>query len=142
MSVDPTKLSRVRKPQFTPAEVAKYQRTLLEAKKFRADRVARYRVRQGRVNESGLQAAIARWGRLHGFLVTKLRASGRRGVPDLLLIAPNGVIAFVEVKVPSGKTHPLQHDYIGKLRQRGARAEIIDRLDDAITLMLEMLETP
>jgi hypothetical protein len=55
---------------------------------------------------------------LGGFAL-KWVSPGTRGVPDRIVILPDGNIAFVEMKAPGGSLHPLQEHMIKKLGEKG-----------------------
>lgn len=52
--------------------------------------------------------------------------SGVRGVPDRLVLLPEGVIIFVEVKSPGEKPRPLQEKRMRDLKDLGFPAIVID----------------
>lgn len=54
--------------------------------------------------------------------------SGKRGVPDRIVLLPGGRIIFVELKAPGGKPRPLQRKRIKDLQELGFRVEVIDSI--------------
>lgn len=126
-----------RKARFTEEEKAKAARLIAHARGVRADRTQRYKVKTGRLTESRLQLAIASTARRMNFLVVKLRASGRRGVPDLLLITPRGRVSFMEVKIPGGRVAPSQVQFHRDLVEHGATVYVVYSLVEAIEKMQE-----
>lgn len=56
------------------------------------------------------------------FRVVKLVSPGNTGVPDRMVLGPNGFVAFVEFKQPGKKPTPKQDWWIKKLRDMGHAA--------------------
>lgn len=73
-----------------------------------------------------------------GFVVTagglyiKLTStySGNNGIPDRLILGPNGYHAFIELKKPGEEPSRLQHHWIKTLNDMGHRAGWTDNLKD------------
>lgn len=61
-----------------------------------------------------------------GGIVPKLTSPGFDGMPDRLLLLPEGKIAFVEVKTPGRKPRPIQVSRIKLLRRLGFKAYLLD----------------
>lgn len=62
-------------------------------------------------------------------LCFKFVSPGSDGVPDRILVFPNGVTAFVEVKAPGEAPRPLQRHRIHQLRKNKAVAEYFDSFE-------------
>ena len=60
-----------------------------------------------------------------GGLWWKFTSPGNTGVPDRVMILPNGKIIFVELKGPHGKVSPKQAVQIDKLRDCGVTVWVI-----------------
>lgn len=60
-----------------------------------------------------------------GGLFLKWVSPGNDGVPDRIAILPGGRIYFVELKTDRGKPKGVQKYMIRKLRERGARVDIV-----------------
>ena len=63
-----------------------------------------------------------------GCLVYKFSSPAKRGVPDSIVVAPNGFIFFIEYKSPNGtgelsKLQKIEHE---KLVSKGATVLVID----------------
>ena len=78
-----------------------------------------------KVVEQGLVRAVRR----SGGLALKFVSPGFNGVPDRLLLFPNGRAAFCEVKAPGEKPRPLQVHRMEQLRGLGFRVYVVDSLD-------------
>jgi len=61
-----------------------------------------------------------------GGIAPKLVCPGFDGMPDRIVLLPDGRIAFVEVKAMSCKPRPLQLARHGLLRQLGFKVYVLD----------------
>ena len=62
----------------------------------------------------------------HGGLAPKFVSPGWDGVPDRLVLLPDGRMAFVELKAPGKKLRPLQVKRKRQLEKLGFRVYLID----------------
>ena len=62
-------------------------------------------------------------------LALKFVSPGFAGMPDRLVILPDGIIAFVELKAPGKKPRPLQLSRHRLLRELGFKVYVIDSVD-------------
>ena len=67
-----------------------------------------------------------------GGLFIKFTSPSHSGVPDRVVILPNGRIYFVEFKAPNKKPRPLQLHIINKIRELGCEVRVIDRKVDKL----------
>ena len=74
--------------------------------------------------ESHLQKQCIAAAKKSGAWAIKVKAVGRRGMPDLIVIFPGGVVAFVELKTPTGVLSKLQIVFIRLLKKFGANAYV------------------
>ena len=89
--------------------------------------------------EGRVQAyAMAEFKKLGG-LIRKIRYEGRNGCPDLLVILPGGLVAFVEVKKDE-RTGPDPHQTREheRMRQRGARVYVVGSKEQVNELVAEL----
>lgn len=56
----------------------------------------------------------------------KLVSPGTDGMPDRMVLLPDGKLSFVEVKAPGEKPRPLQIRRHEQLRQLGFRVAVLD----------------
>ena len=56
----------------------------------------------------------------------KFISPGKVGVPDRMVLLPQGRIVFVELKAPGEKIRPLQAHIINTIKALGFKVEIID----------------
>lgn len=69
--------------------------------------------------------------RKEGFLYFKFVSPQNPGVPDRLIIAPDGWVAFAEIKADGGKVSDLQRRNIDMLKARGLQAEVVRGMEGA-----------
>jgi len=74
--------------------------------------------------EKELERKIVAHCKRNGVLCYKFVSPGRSGVPDRMLVFPNGRVAFAEIKVPGGRVSALQQHELKQLRQRGLPADV------------------
>jgi hypothetical protein len=77
----------------------------------------------------------------HGGIAPKFVSPGFDGMPDRLVILPDGVIAFAELKAPGKKPRPLQLARHRLLRSLGVQVYVIDS-EEQIGGMLHELLSP
>ena len=76
-----------------------------------------------------------------GGLALKFVSPGMAGVPDRLLLFPEGKIAFVEMKAPGKHPTKLQNLRHEQLRNLGFRVYVVDSIDQ-IGELLHEISTP
>lgn len=59
-------------------------------------------------------------------LALKFVSPGMAGVPDRIVLMPEGKMAFVELKAPGKKPRPLQVCRMQKLQRLGFRCYVVD----------------
>lgn len=75
----------------------------------------------------------------HGGIALKFTSPGFDGMPDRLLLFPNGKIAFAELKAPGKKPRPLQLARHRLLKQLGFKVFVIDRKEQIGGVIDEIL---
>lgn len=106
------------------------------------DKVTIARGYQGVVRESEIEASMRKQLLARGCLVWKFISPGTAGVPDRIVILPNGVIYFVEMKSDRGTAddrqkyraeqllaHGCNHRFV---KGRKSVERFIQEIDDAI----------
>ena len=81
------------------------------------------------MREKEVERKLVRAVRDAGGLALKFVSPGFNGVPDRLLLFPNGRAAFCEVKAPGEKPRPLQVHRMEQLRGLGFRVYVVDSVD-------------
>ncbi len=77
----------------------------------------------------------------HGGIALKFTSPGFDGMPDRLILLPNGRMAFAELKAPSKKPRPLQLSRHGLLRRLGFKVYVIDGADQ-IGGIIDEIQSP
>ena len=76
--------------------------------------------------------------RLMGGLAPKFVSPGFDGVPDRLILLPNGRMAFAELKAPGKQLRPLQKRRKRQLETLGFRVYVIDNTDQIGGVLSEL----
>lgn len=88
------------------------------------------------MRESTLERRLVREVKAIGGLALKWTSPGNRGVPDRLVILPNGQTIYVEMKAPGKPLQPLQEKWARTLRGMGHKVYKIDS-DEAIDQFIQ-----
>ena len=78
------------------------------------------------MREKVIEQKLVKAVRLKGGIAPKFVSPGFDGVPDRLVLLPDGKCGFVEVKAPGRKPRPLQMARIKLLRRLGFSVFILD----------------
>ena len=81
--------------------------------------------------EASIERAFATRMKKVGVDTIKLNVQGNRGVPDRLVLLPNGRVVFVEFKRPGERLRPLQAHWHNKLESMGFIVLVFDDTDTA-----------
>lgn len=76
-----------------------------------------------------------------GGIAPKFVSPSLAGMPDRLVLLPDGVFAFVELKAPGESPRPLQKARHRKLRSLGFKVYVIDSTDGIGGMLHELLST-
>lgn len=90
------------------------------------------------MRESAVENKLRDAAKKRGGIALKFISPGLAGVPDRLIILPDGKYAFVEVKRPGGKTRPIQKIRHRQLRNLGCKVYILDHPDQIPGLLHEI----
>ena len=93
-------------------------------------------MREKTIEQKLVQAVKAKGG-----IAPKFVSPGFSGVPDRLILLPDGKCGFVEVKAPGEKPRPLQESRIRLLRRLGFLVYVLDDAEQ-IGGMLDEIQTP
>ena len=81
------------------------------------------------MKESSIEAHLVREVKRHGGLFYKFVSPGNPGVPDRLVILPDGRTFFVELKTEVGRLAKLQRWQRSEMEKRGADVRVLYGLD-------------
>ena len=68
----------------------------------------------------------------------KFVSPGMSGVPDRIVLLPQGRIVFVELKAPGKKLRPIQEYRAKELKSLGFRVECIDSIEKVMKFVEEV----
>ena len=88
--------------------------------------------------EKQIEQKLVKATRRRGGWALKLSSPGTSGLPDRLVMMPEGIAAFVEVKAPGQKPRPLQLAQMRKLKQLGFPVYVLDDADQIETILEEV----
>lgn len=74
----------------------------------------------------------------HGGICPKFTSPGFDGMPDRIVLMPNGKMAFVEVKAPGEKPRPLQRARHGMLKRLGFKVYVLDSVEQIERIIHEI----
>lgn len=91
------------------------------------------------MRESQIEARLVRMVQEHGGLCYKFVSPNNPGVPDRLVITPDGRTIYVELKTEDGLLSALQRYQISEMRRRGADVRVINGLDAVKAFIEEVM---
>lgn len=91
------------------------------------------------MKEKLIEQALVKAVKHQGGLCIKLTSPGLVGIPDRLVLLPDGCVGFVEVKKTGKKPRKVQVKRIEQLKQLGFKAFVLDTPDEIPTLMDEIV---
>lgn len=80
------------------------------------------------MREKSIEEKLTKAVQQNGGVCWKFTSPGTAGVPDRLLLLPDGRLAFVEVKAPGEQPRPLQRSRHRLLQRLGFRVYVLDNL--------------
>ena len=92
------------------------------------------------MREKQIENKLATEAKKLGGIALKFVSPSFDGMPDRLVLIPDGHIAFVELKTPGKKPRPLQLSRHRLLRSLGFRVYVIDSVEQ-IGVMLDEIRT-
>ena len=90
------------------------------------------------MKESAIEARLAREVKRLGGLCYKFTSPGNPGVPDRIVILPNGRTVYIELKTEIGRLAKVQQWQIEQLRQRGADVRVLKGIDQVNAFLEEV----
>ena len=87
--------------------------------------------------ENKLKTAV----KAEGGLCLKFTSPGTDGVPDRIILLPNGKLAFAELKAPGKQMRPLQEYRKRQLEDLGFKVYVIDSIEAIGGVLSEIQST-
>ena len=81
------------------------------------------------MREKEIEQALVKAVKARDGMCPKFTSPGMDGMPDRLVLLPQGRIGFVEVKAPGKKPRPLQVHRHEELRNLGFQVFVLDRFE-------------
>lgn len=91
-------------------------------------------------NERQIEQRLVTETRKRGGMALKFVSPSFAGMPDRLILLPDGKMAFVEVKAPGQKPRPLQVKRHAMLRKLGFKVFVLDAASDIPVILKEVME--
>lgn len=80
--------------------------------------------------ESSIERSIKYYVASKGGMVIKQNADLYKGIPDRLVLMPNGQMFFIEIKDPKGRLSEMQVHWIKILNNINVRAYVVNSLEE------------
>ena len=91
-------------------------------------------------NERQIEQRLVTETRKRGGMALKFVSPSFAGMPDRLILLPDGKMAFVEVKAPGQKPRPLQEKRHAMLRKLGFKVFVLDAASDIPMMLKKVVE--
>lgn len=91
-------------------------------------------------NERQIEQRLVTETRKRGGMALKFVSPSFAGMPDRLILLPDGKMAFVEVKAPGQKPRPLQVKRHAMLRKFGFKVFVLDAASDIPMMLKKVVE--
>ena len=88
--------------------------------------------------ESQFESRLVRGIKKLGGIAYKFVSPGNTGVPDRIVILPDGSIEFVELKTDTGKLSKIQTRQIERIKKLGATVQVLYGQDDVDTYLTDI----
>ena len=92
------------------------------------------------MREKIIEQKLIKAAKAMGGIAPKFTSPGFDGMPDRLILLPNGKIAFAELKAPGKKPRPLQAARHNLLRRLGFKVYVIDGAEQIGSVLDEIGE--
>lgn len=90
------------------------------------------------MKESTIEARLAREVKKLGGLCYKFTSPGNPGVPDRIVILPNGRTVYIELKTEIGRLAKIQKWQIKEMQKRGADVRVLKGIDQVNAFLEEV----
>ena len=92
------------------------------------------------LSEKQIEQKLVAEVRRRGGMALKFVSPSYSGMPDRLVLLPDGKVAFVEVKAPGKKPRSLQVKRHATLRKLGFQVFVLDAASDILVILKEVME--
>lgn len=93
------------------------------------------------IREADIERYFKREVEKHGAIVWKFVSPNQSGVPDRIVLMPNGAAVFAEIKAPGKKPRPLQQAVFEKMARLNFRVWVIDTHDAVSEFVKHYIKT-
>ncbi|MDU5272521.1 MAG: VRR-NUC domain-containing protein [Finegoldia magna] len=80
--------------------------------------------------EKEIEKALIDKVKFHGGICLKFTSPSMTGIPDRIILLPNGMIGFVETKRPGGEPRSIQKKRIRQFKKLGFKVYVLDSKDN------------
>ncbi|WP_294856424.1 VRR-NUC domain-containing protein [uncultured Oscillibacter sp.] len=91
------------------------------------------------MKESAIEAKLVRMVRDRGGLCYKFVSPGNPGVPDRIVITPDGKTIYAELKTEAGRLAAIQKWQISEMQKRGMDVRVLKGLPDVKAFVEEVM---
>ena len=91
------------------------------------------------MSESQIERRLVQGVKAKGGMCLKFTSPGAPGVPDRIVLTPDGRVYFVEVKTIIGRLAGIQRWMVGEMQKRGAQVRVLHGVD-AVKEFLEEVD--
>lgn len=91
------------------------------------------------MKESQIERRLVRGVQERGGMCPKFVSPGLPGVPDRIVLTPDGRVIFVELKTEIGSLQKIQRWVIGEMEKRGIDVRVLKGLDEVKRFLEEEL---
>lgn len=91
------------------------------------------------MKESAIEARLVREVKKRGGLCYKFISPDNAGVPDRIVITPDGRTIYVELKTLIGRLAKIQRWQLEELRKRGADVRVLYGMDQVMAFVEEVM---
>lgn len=81
------------------------------------------------MREKFVEQKLVRAVKAMGGIAPKFTSPGMAGMPDRLILLPDGKMGFAELKAPGKKPRPIQIARISQLRRLGFKVYVVDGVE-------------
>ncbi|WP_418427931.1 VRR-NUC domain-containing protein [Anaerotruncus massiliensis (ex Liu et al. 2021)] len=91
------------------------------------------------MKESAIEARLVKMVRERGGLCYKFVSPSNPGVPDRIVITPDGRSIYVELKTEIGRLATIQRWQLDEMRKRGADVRVLKGLEEVKAFVREVM---